>query len=58
MTSFSTQFTAQRANPDDFFFFFLQLAVVSIGNWFTTGCLVNMSRVRFNILLVTKPSGN
>lgn len=53
MSSFNTQFTAQSKTQ-----MILEPSVVSIGNWITTGCLVNMSKERYNILLVTNPLGD
>lgn len=57
ISSFNAQFTAQilKGNPDDYT---ALISVVSIGNWIPTGCLINMSSERDNILLVTKPLGD
>lgn len=57
MNSFNAQFTAQnmKGNPDDYT---ALISVVSIGNWITAGCLINMSSKWDDILLVTKPLGD
>lgn len=53
--SFNAQFRAQilKENPVMAF-----ISAVSIGNWITAGCLINMSSKRDNVLLVTKPLGD
>lgn len=55
--SFNAQFTGQiwKANPDDYTSL---ISVVSIGKWIRTGCLINLSSERDNILLVAKPLGD
>ena len=57
MNWFNALFTAQilKGKPDDYT---ALISVVSIGNWITAGCLINMSSERDNILLVTKPLGD
>lgn len=57
MNRFNALFTAHilKGKPDDYT---ALISVVSIGNWITAGCLINMSSERYNILPVTKPLGD